>query len=250
MMEPSVLYKKKNHTGWITLNRPHAGNSFDVRMAQELTEICSQINGDQEVNAVFLTGAGEIFCLGGDSSLSRSKVDIISPSECVGALNRPAIAVINGGAIGLGLEMALACDLRLAADTSSFGLPQITRGDIPMDGGTQRLSRIVGKAKALEMILTGEILDAQAAYEAGLVNKVVKASDLASESETMAVNLAGKAPFALCYAKEAVNAGLDLTLEQGLRLEANLYFLLHTTSDRTEGIQSFLHKRKPVFKGK
>ena len=119
-----------------------------------------------------------------------------------------------------------------------------------MNGGTQRLSRIVGKGKALEMVLTGEIVDAQAAFEIGLVNKVVKAADLAAEAEKLAANLAAKAPFALRYAKEAVNKGLDLTLEQGLRLEADLYFLLHTTADRTEGIQSFLQKRKPEYQGK
>ncbi len=250
MAEQSVLYNKKDHIGWIIINRPQTGNRFDLVMAQELAEICVQINGDQDVYAVFLTGAGAAFCSGGDFSPSEAKVDIISLAEAIAALNSPIIAVVNGDAIGLGLELALACDLRLAADTARCGLPQITGGQIPMNGGTQRLSRIVGKGKALEMVLTGEIVDAQAAFEIGLVNKVVKAADLAAEAEKLAANLAAKAPFALRYAKEAVNKGLDLTLEQGLRLEADLYFLLHTTADRTEGIQSFLQKRKPEYQGK
>jgi enoyl-CoA hydratase/carnithine racemase len=250
MAEQSVLYNKKDHIGWIILNRPQTGNRFDLVMAKELAEICVQINGDQDVYAVFLTGAGTAFCTGGDFSLPEVNVSRVSPSEAIAALNSPIIAVVNGDAIGLGLELALACDLRLAADTARLGLPEIIEGQIPMNGGTQRLSRIVGKGKALEMVLTGEIMDAQAAFEIGLVNKVVKTIDLNSEVEKLAANLAAKAPFALRYAKEAVNKGLDLTLEQGLRLEADLYFLMHTTADRTEGIRSFLQKRKPEFRGK
>jgi enoyl-CoA hydratase/carnithine racemase len=250
MAEQSVLYTSKDHIAWITLNRPQTGNSFDLNMAQELTEICAQINGDQDVYAVFLSGAGPAFCAGGDFSPEDKNVGILSPAESLAALERPAIAVLNGDAIGLGLELGLACDLRIAADIAHFGLPQIAEGRIPMNGGTQRLSRVVGRAKALEMVLTGEIMDAQAALETGLVNRVVKADDLPSEVEKLAGTLAAKAPFALRYAKEAVNKGLDLTLEQGLRLEADLYFLLHTTADRTEGIQSFLKKRPPKYEGK
>ncbi len=214
MDEQSVLYVKKDHIGWITLNRPQTGNRFDLVMAQELADICGQINGDQDIYAVFLTGAGADFCMGADFTTSERQVKLISPSESIAALNSPTIAVINGDAIGLGLELALACDLRLAAETARCGLPEITGGRIPMDGGTQRLSRVVGKAKALEIILTGEIMSAHSTFEIGLVNKVVKADDLAAEAEKLAGNLAAKASFALRYAKEAVNKGLDLTLEQ------------------------------------
>jgi enoyl-CoA hydratase len=173
----------------------------------------------------------------------------IAASEAIAAINQPTIAAINGDAIGEGLEIALSCDLRIASGKARFGLPQIIERRIPMNGGTQRLPRIVGKGKALEMVLTGEIIDARTAFEVGLVNKVVDHDNLQSEVETIAKNIAGKAPWALQYVKEAVNKGLDLTLEQGLRLEADLYFLLHTTSDRTEGITSFLQKRTPQYKG-
>ena len=144
----------------------------------------------------------------------------------------------------------MACDMRIAVENTKFGLPQIKDGHIPDDGGTQRLTRLVGKGKALEMVLTGEPVDALEALEIGLVNRVVKSEDLQTETEALAANLLTKAPLAMRYCKEAVNKGLDMTLDQGLRLEADLYFLLHTTSDRTEGVQSYLQKRKPEYKGK
>ena len=173
----------------------------------------------------------------------------IAASEAIAAINQPTIAAINGDAIGEGLEIALSCDLRIASRQSPVRIASDNERRIPVNGGTQRLPRIVGKGKALEMVLTGEIIDARTAFEVGLVNKVVDHDNLPSEVETIAKNIAGKAPWALQYVKEAVNKGLDLTLEQGLRLEADLYFLLHTTSDRTEGITSFLQKRTPKYKG-
>jgi enoyl-CoA hydratase/carnithine racemase len=156
---------------------------------------------------------------------------------------------IGGDAIGLGLELALACDIRIAADTAHFGFPHIKEGLIPWDGGTQRLSRVVGQAKAMEMILTGEVIDAEEAYRIGLLSKVVPAEELMPVTIDMAREMASKGPIALRYAKEAIQKGMDLTLEQGLRLEADLYFLLHTTKDRTEGITAFREKRTPEFEG-
>ena len=151
---------------------------------------------------------------------------------------------------GQGLELALICDIRIASHKAQLGFPQVGVGLIPTDGGTQRLPRIVGKAKALELILTAETISAEEALEIGLVNKVATGENLASEVEAMAKTIAGKGPIALRFAKEAVNKGLNLTLEQGLHLEADLYFILHTTADRTEGIKAFLQKRPPQFKGK
>lgn len=249
MAEKRVLYNKKDHIGWITLNRPQSENRFEPIMAQELAEICLQINGDNDVNAVFLTGAGSAFCTGFDFSC-QEKSEMVSAVESVADLISPTIAVVNGDAIGFGLELALACDLRIATDTVRCGLPQISEGRIPMNGGTQRLSRLVGKAHSLAMVLTGEIITAQDAFKIGLFNKVVKQADLQSEAEKMSADLSDKAPFSLRYIKEAINKGLDMTLEQGLRLESDLYFLLHTTADRTEGINSFIEKRKPKFTGK
>ena len=248
-----VLYTKKGHVGWITLNRPEAGNFIDLDMAHELAGVCQGINEDPEIYTAVITGAGDVFCSGGDRKslvLPEGSLPLkVSPSEAVAGIECPVIAAINGDALGEGLEIALACEIRIAAETARFGLPQIADGYIPLDGGTQRLPRIAGKGKALEMVLLGEAVDSAAAFEIGLINRAVSSESLMAEAENIAGTIAGKAPVALRYAKEAVNKGLDLTLEQGLRLEADLYFLIHTTADRTEGIKSFLEKRKPEYKG-
>jgi enoyl-CoA hydratase/carnithine racemase len=167
----------------------------------------------------------------------------------VASLEKPVIAAINGDALGEGLELALACDVRIAVPHAHFGLPEITAGLIPSDGGTQRLPRIVGKGKALEMILTGEIIDSAEALEYGLITKIVAPDALDEEMAALTKSIAAKAPVSLRYIKEAINKGLDMTMEQGLRLEADLYFLLHTTRDRSEGIKAFQQKRPPEFKG-
>jgi len=249
MAEQHVTCSITNHIARITLNMPQAGNWLDLIMAQELSEVCEQINGNQDVYSVFLTGAGTVFSNGGDFLSADSGLKMVSPVESLASLDKPVVAILNGDAIGMGLELALACDLRIAANTGHFGLPQIIQGQIPANGGTQRLSRVIGKSASLEMILTGKILDAVTALEIGLVNRVVKTTELNSEADQLAASLAAKAPFALRYVKEAVNKGLDMPLEQGLRLEADLYFLLHSTTDRTEGIQSFLQKRQPKYRG-
>jgi len=168
----------------------------------------------------------------------------------VGAFPIPTIAAINGDAFGQWLELALACDIRISAEDARFSMPQVTYGEIPWDGGTQRLARLVGRGKALEMILTGEVIDALEAYRVGLVNRVVPRKALMKEAIALASEMADKGPIALRFAKEAVCKGMDLTLEQGLRLEADLYFLLHTTQDRTEGIRAFIEKRPPKFEGR
>ena len=255
MAGDSILYSAKEHVAYITLNRPDAGNRINFAMIQMLMEICSQINGNKDIYLVVVRGAGEVFCSGRE--LERSEApgqsqDIstgISAAEAIAAVRQPSVAAINGDALGEGLEIALACDLRIASDTSRFGLPQITEARIPVQGGTQRLPRVVGRGKALEMVLTGEIIDARTALEIGLVNKLIEPATLNSEVDAITRNIADKAPWALQYVKEAVNKGLDLTLDQGLRLEADLYFLLHTTADRTEGITSFLQKKPPSYKG-
>lgn len=255
MTDNTVLFSKRDHVGYITLNHPETGNRIDLATNQALSEICSQISADEDIYLVVITGTDDIFCSGGEVRQPEVHEEFevtagVSVSEALAAISQPSLAAINGKAIGEGLEIALSCDLRIASDKARFGLPQITLGRIPTAGGTQRLPRIIGRGKALEMVLTGEIIDARTAFEIGLVNKVVNDDALVSEVEALAKTLAAKAPFALRYAKEAVNNGLDLTLEQGLKLEADLYFLLHTTSDRTEGITSFLQKRQPHYKGK
>ncbi len=246
MSDAIITYRQQEHLAYITLNRPEVGNTINQPLAQELTDICGRINSDDSIYVVVITGAGDkAFCAGGEPGVSAS----YNVAAAIASIDRPVIAAINGDALGQGLELALSCDIRLASKGARFALAEVASGLIPMDGGTQRLPRLIGKGKALELILTAETINAEEALAIGLVSKVVPQEDLAAEAETLAEAIAAKAPIALRYVKEAVNKGLDLTLEQGLRLEADLYFLLHTTADRTEGIKAFLEKRPPQFKG-
>jgi len=228
-----------------------------ARLSDELSEICTEITWDEEVRVVVLTGSREkSFSLDTGSNRMVSgtgeeeEMKSFSVAEPIAKIDRPVIAAIQGDALGQGLEMALACDIRIAAEMSHFGLPQIHAGLIPWNGGTQRLARLVGRGNALEMILTGGTIDAREASRIGLVNKVVPPEELMSTVMGMAREIASKGSIALRYTKEAVYQGMDLTLEQGLRLEADLYLLIHTTKDRTEGIKAFRERRVPKFEGK
>ena len=242
----AVAYIQKDHVAYLTLNRPELNNIINQQLAQELEDVCYRINHDDDIYVVTITGAGDkAFC--GGSELEQVSLGY-SPATAIASIDRPVIAAINGDALGQGLELALSCDIRLTSSQARFGFPQVGKGLIPMDGGTQRLSRIIGKGKALELVLTAEVISAEEAFEIGLVSKVVTEESLTSEVEALAKVMAGKGPVAIRYAKEAVNKGLDLTLDQGLRLEADLYFLLHTTADRAEGIDAFLKKRSPRFR--
>lgn len=259
-----LLYELKESEAWIILNRPETGNIINKELAQEIREACQQINQDETFRTVVITGAGnKAFCLGNEleqtppskrtTHLLIEAEDIVlkySLSSAIADISCPVIAAINGDALGQGLELVLSCDIRVASNTANFGFPGISYGFLPMDGGTQRLPRLIGKGRSLEMLLTGELINAEEALKIGLVNKVVTPEELTSEIDRIVGRIKEKAPIALKYAKEAVIKGLDLTLEQGLRLEADLYFLLHTTQDRTEGITAFRGKRPPHFEGK
>jgi len=257
----TIIYTQKEHVANITLNRPEVDNIVNQQLAQELEDICSTINQDNNIHVVVITGAGDrAFCVGSemerliqaDNTNMFSQfptMPVINAATTIASIEKPIIAAINGDALGQGLELALSCDIRIASNQARFGFPQIASGLIPMSGGTQRLPRLIGKGKALELILTADIIDAEKALEMGLVSQIIPHEKLASVVDTIAQTMAEKAPIALRFIKEAVNKGLDLTLEQGLHLEADLYFLLHTTADRTEGIRAFLEKRPPQFKG-
>ncbi|MFC1942154.1 enoyl-CoA hydratase/isomerase family protein [Chloroflexota bacterium] len=243
----NISCTKKGHIARITLNRPEASNAINQQLALELDEVCHQVNQDDSIYVVTVTGAGnKAFCSGSELNPAEPPYN---PAGSIAGIARPVIAAINGDALGQGLEIALSCDIRIASDKARFGLPQVSQGFIPLDGGTQRLPRIIGRGKALELLLTAETLSAEEAYEIGLVSKIVPQEALESETEKLAENIASKGPIALRYLKEAINKGMDMTLEQGLRLEADLYFLLHTSADRTEGIKAFQEKRPPQFKG-
>jgi len=243
----TIIYEKKGQIACITLNRPRAQNAINARMAQELADACRQVNEDEEISAVLLLAAGDNFSSGSDPG--EWELAGGAP-RAIASLERVVIAAINGDALGEGLELALSCDIRVAADGARFCLPHTGYGLIPRGGGTQRLPRLVGRGKALEMILTAEPIDAAEAHRIGLVNRVVPSGELLGEAEEIARRVVSCGPIALRYCKEAVNKGLDLTLEQGLGLEADLYFLIQTTADRMEGIRAFLEKRPPQFKGR
>jgi enoyl-CoA hydratase/carnithine racemase len=265
MPEKTVLYTVTDHVALVRLNRPRNGNVVDWSLAQELLDACVEINQDEGVHIAVVTGAGEkAFCVGselermvqGGRSLGDA-LDRLGDADAryevasgLAAVEKPVIAAINGDAFGQGLELALSCDIRIAGQNARLGFPQTIAGLMPMDGGTQRLPRLIGKGKALELILSGEIVSAEEALAIGLVSQVVPQKDVIETATSLAKSMASKAPIAMRYVKEAVNKGMDLTLDQGIRLEADLYFLIHTTADRTEGVRAFQEKRKPEFKGR
>jgi enoyl-CoA hydratase/carnithine racemase len=236
-----IDFSKNDHIALITLNRTR----INQELAFELKEICENINTDEDIYVVVITGSGKEFCIGKEKGMGN-----IRPAKVIASMEKPVIAAVNGDALGLGLEIALACDIRIASDKARFALPQLAEGLIPADGATQRLPRIIGRGKALEMLLTASAVTSAEALEIGLVSKVVPDDALIWEAQKLAETIAAKGPLALKYLKEAILKGMDMTLEQGLRLEADLYFLLHTTSDRTEGVKSFLEKRQPKYKGR
>ncbi len=257
MVDDNLSCHKKEHVAFISINNIPKNRMEISYLSDELRDICSVVRSDNEVRVAVVTSSlDNAFALGEDVILDVSMneedagIQSRTLAEPVAGINKPVIAGINGDAAGLGLELLLACDIRIGAESSFFGLPHIKVGGIPCDGGIQRLSRLVGKGKAMEMILTGDMIEAQEAERIGLINRIVSPPELHDTVSELARKMAAKGPNALKYAKEAVQDGLDLSLEQGLRLEADLYFLLHTTEDRIEGIQAFQEKRKPEFTGK
>ena len=256
----AILFEKKNGIAYVTLNRPEVLNARNRRMREELIDAVTAIRADPEVRVVILTGAGErSFSAGRDlKEAAQEKVGVvaarqakmeISDTEMIARLNKPVIAAINGFALGGGCEMALACDIRVAVEGAKVGLPEVSRGMIPGSGGTQRLSRVVGLGKALELILTGSVIDAEEACRIGLVNKVVPRDGLMAAAEEYAQAIATKAPVAVVLAKEAVREGYEMSLDDGLRLETDLSALLRTTDDIKEGARAFVEKRPPQWRG-
>ena len=245
----------QDQVAWITLERPTQSNAPEQEMAASLRETCEALDQDLGVRVIVVTGAGDHFCSAPPHPLHPSSNGAAVATQpprvaaTVAALQAPVIAAINGPAIGQGLELALACDLRIAADVARFAMPQVPAGVLPWDGGTQRLTRIVGRGRAMEILMTGREVNAREALDMGLVHEVVSGAELAARVHAVAESIAAAAPIALRYTKEAVLRGVDMDLEAGLRLEADLNILLQSTADRAEGVRSFLERRAPRFRG-
>lgn len=246
MKYKALKYEKKGRKAYIVLDTPERGSSLYECMCAELLDVCDVIDQDDSISVAVIKSSGKTFLCGTATDLD---LPVCSAIDKIARMDKIVVAVIDGDAFGDGFELALACDIRIASDRSRFGLSNVENGTIPSGGGTQRLPRLIGQAKAMEMILTASTIDAAEAFRIGLIQKMVPLSDIEKESDTFVQKIAEKGPIALKFCKEAVNKGVDLTLVQGLRLEADLYFLIQTTGDRMEGIRSFLEKRKPSFKG-
>jgi enoyl-CoA hydratase len=260
----TLYVEKTGHIGRLRLGRPDEGNPVDLAFLQELAEAAELLNDDPGVRAVVLTAEGPDFSLGwrtGDGSVGRPaafgeltalrrELAQRPPFSCLEQMGPPVIAAIRGRCWSAGLELALACDVRLASQDARFAFPEADQGTMPMAGGTQRLPRLTGRGRALELLLLGEARDAQWALQAGLVSAVTPVERLETEAEALAARMAERGPIALRYAKEAVRRGLDLPLDEALRYETDLTIILQTTEDRAEGVRAFLEKRRPEFRGR
>ena len=256
----NLLYKKRDGIGFVTVNRPEKLNALNRKTMDELEECFQEIESDDEVRVVILTGAGEKAFVGG---ADINELAVQTPVEgkemsvrgqktldLIEHLGKPVIAAVNGYALGGGCELALACTLRVASENARLGQPEVKLGLIPGYAGTQRLPRLVGRGRALEMLLSGEPVSAAEAYRIGLVNQVAPAQDLIAAAEKLAQKILANAPLAVKFALEAVNHGLEMTQAEGQFLEANLFGLCCTTADMKEGTRAFLEKRPARFTGK
>jgi len=256
----NLLLERDGAVAVLTINRPRVLNALNSQTLDELRRAVLELKHDAGVRAVILTGAGEkSFVAGADiGELSQQ-----TPTggrehamrgqhvlDLIEHMGKPVIAAINGFALGGGCELAMACTIRIASDAAKFGQPEINLGIVPGYAGTQRLARLVGRGRALELLLTGDQIPAQEAYRLGLVNRVVPAAELMTAARALAASLAAKAPIAVRYILDAVHAGLDMPFSQAQIFEATLFGLVSTTDDMREGTRAFLEKRAPEFKGK
>ena len=255
----TLTYRFRAPVAVITLDRPRASNRVNLAMATELRQVCQRTHEEDGARVAIITGRGKAFSSGREPLSYRSRagnrftaaewLELHRAASVLAAVEIPVIAAINGDAIDHGLELALACDLRIAARGARLGLTDVSRGVVPWDGGTQRLPRLAGRALALELLLTSRLMDSEEAFRTGLVNSLVEPGDLMTCAEQVALAIASGAPLAARYAKEAVHGGMDMTLEYGLRQEADLNIILQSTRDRDEGLRSFFEGREPNFKG-
>ena len=256
----NLLVERDGGVAILTINRPKVLNALNSATLDELRRAILSFRHDDTVRAVVITGAGEkSFIAGADINELAVQTPVTGRDharrgqhvlDLIETLGKPVIAAINGFALGGGCELAMACTIRIAADTARLGQPEINLGIIPGYAGTQRLARLVGRGRALEMLLTGEHVNAAEALRLGLVNRVVPAAELMAEARKLAASLAAKAPVAVRYILDAVNRGLDMPLAEAQNFEATLFGLVASTEDMREGTKAFLEKRKAEFKGK
>ena len=255
-----LLCEIKDQVAHLTVNRPEVRNAMNNALVGEFERVIGKIESDKDVRVVIITGAGDKAFMSGADIKGLAERDIVLGREHtrqrqelydrIENLNVPVIAAINGYAIGAGLELALACTFRIASENARFAASEVKLGIIPGGGGTQRLARTVGRTKAMEMVLLGDMIDAQEAYRVGLANKVVPADVLMGEATSWAEKIKALPKLAVQYAKEALNRGANLGLDQGLAHESYLFALACSTEDKKEGVAAFLEKRQPKFVGR
>jgi enoyl-CoA hydratase len=258
MTYETVILERKGAVGLITLNRPQALNALSASLIRDLGAALDELEADEAIGAIVITGSDKAFAAGADikEMADRSYMDVYLSDfitkgwERVGTCRKPVVAAVAGYALGGGCEIAMMCDTIIAADTAKFGQPEITIGTIPGSGGTQRLARAIGKAKAMEMCLTGRMMDAEEAERSGLVSRIVPAADLLGEALKVAGKIAAMSRPAVLMAKEAVNRAYETTLAEGIRFERRLFHSTFATEDQKEGMAAFIEKRKPAYKNR
>jgi enoyl-CoA hydratase len=252
-----VVSERDGPVGVVTLNRPRQRNALSSALLAELADALEAHDRDDEVRAIVLTGGSEVFAAGADIKefAGRSAAEMLSGNRVslfdrVRTIKTPVIAAVSGYALGGGCELAMMCDMIVASETARFGQPEINLGLIPGAGGTQRLTRTIGKYKAMEMMLTGSFIDAQEAERRGLVNKVVPAEHVVAEAKALARQVAERSPISTKLAKQAVLKAFEMPLSEAADYERSLFYFLFATEDAHEGIQAFVEKRKPTFEGR
>ena len=253
----TILVSTNGKVGLITLNRPHALNALNADLIGELNLALNTFEADPAIGCIVITGNDKAFAAGVDIKEMHTKSfieaygsDFLAPFDRISHYRKPIIAAVAGYALGGGCELAMACDIILAADTAVFGQPEITLGIMPGNGGTQRLTRAVGKAKAMELCLTGRRMDAVEAERSGLVSRIVPVAELHDEAMKVADKIANLSQHAVMMIKEAINRGFATTLAEGSRFERGQFYSLFATEDQKEGMAAFIEKRKPVFKNR